>query len=284
MDQRKVSADELARGMYVSRLDRPWVETPFLFQGFMIENDGQISTLKEYCRYVYIDVERGSAPMARAAGSRADGARRSGEGAARPARAGSIPKPAERYEDETTVEQELEPAREARESVAEAIGTFLDNIREGRKPEITDVKRTVVEMERSILRNPDACLWLRLLKDKSSYAYAHCVDTAVLAIAFARQLGLRREQVHLVGLGALLADVGKMCIPTELLAAPRSLTDAEMSTVREHVAHSVRIVHEMPEVDRQMVELVATHHERYDGSGYPKGLVGGDIPRRAGRW
>lgn len=61
MLQVKIPAHELAKGMYVSKLDRPWVETPFLFQGFLIEQETQILSLQEYCEHVYIDVDRGVA-------------------------------------------------------------------------------------------------------------------------------------------------------------------------------------------------------------------------------
>ncbi len=273
MNQVKVPAEELARGMYVAQLDRPWVETPFLFQGFVIENEGQIAKLQKYCDHVFVDVERGDAPSRPPAGARPRGA-----GVALRVPPAAVPEPAVAYRDETPVEEELETAREARESVVQAVGEFLDHVRQGRKPEIADVKRTVRDMEQSILRNPDACLLLRLLKDKDSYAHAHCVDSSVLAIAFGRQLGLQRDQVHVLGLGALLADVGKMRVPTELLEAPRSLTGEEVAVVRDHVRHSVEIMREMRGIDPAAVEMVECHHERHDGSGYPRGLAAGDIP------
>jgi HD-GYP domain-containing protein (c-di-GMP phosphodiesterase class II) len=275
INQQKVPASELAPGMYVSQLDRPWVETPFLFQGFVINDESQIIKLRKFCKHVYIDVERGTAPAPRttAVSSKSHSSPSSSKNSP-----GAIPKPAVTYRDETRVEEEIETAREARQSVAEAVGNFLDSVRLGKKPEIAEVKRAVLEMEQSVLRNPDACLWLRLLKDKDSYAYAHCVDSSVLAIAFGRQLSLRREQIHVLGLGALLADVGKMRIPSELLDAPRVLTEAEVAIVREHVAHSVAIVHEMRGIDPEALKLVATHHERHDGTGYPNGLSGDDVP------
>jgi HD-GYP domain-containing protein (c-di-GMP phosphodiesterase class II) len=275
INQQKVPASELAPGMYVSQLDRPWVETPFLFQGFVINDESQIIKLRKFCKHVYIDVERGTAPAPRttAVSSKSHSSPSSSKNSP-----GAIPKPAVTYRDETRVEEEIETAREARQSVAEAVGNFLDSVRLGKKPEIAEVKRAVLEMEQSVLRNPDACLWLRLLKDKDSYAYAHCVDSSVLAIAFGRQLSLRREQIHVLGLGALLAVVGKMRLLSELLDAPRVLTEAEVAIVREHVAHSVAIVHEMRGIDPEALKLVATHHERHDGTGYPNGLSGDDVP------
>ena len=82
----------------------------------------------------------------------------------------------------------------------------------------------------------------------------------------------------MLGLGALLADVGKMRVPTELLEAPRSLTGEEVAVVRDHVRHSVEIMREMRGIDPAAVEMVECHHERHDGSGYPRGLAAGDIP------
>src|SRR5690554_1914368 len=61
--QLKVSVDELVLGMYVSRLDRPWLETPFKLQGFLLRDDSEIDELQKYCKYVYVDIEKGLDPL-----------------------------------------------------------------------------------------------------------------------------------------------------------------------------------------------------------------------------
>lgn len=268
MEQMKLPADELIKGMYVSQLDRPWTETPFLFQGFKVRDAKDIDQLQQYCEFVYIDVERGRGP------AKSDG---------RPPIADNIPKaplpkPSMQYKDEVAVEKEVEVAKAAQAAVTDAVDTFMDDVRTGKKPNYEQLKTTVVRMEESVLRNPDAFMWLRRLKNKDSYAYAHCIDSSMLAIAFGRQLGLPRVQIRSLGLGALLSDVGKMKLPAELLTKQGRLTDEEFELVKTHVDHSVKIMKSLPDVPPSALAIAATHHERFDGSGYPKGLAGGDIP------
>lgn len=269
MEQMKLAADELIKGMYVSQLDRPWTETPFLFQGFKVRDAKDIDQLQKYCDFVYIDIERGLCPDPKHDG--------------RPPMAPNIPKaplpkPSMKYEDASSVEKEVELAKAAQAAVTEAVDCFMDDVRSGSKPDYEQLKSTFVRMEESVLRNPDAFMWLRRLKNKDSYAYAHCIDTSMLAIAFGRQLGLPRVQIRSLGLGALLSDVGKMKLPAELLTKQGRLTDEEFELVKTHVEHSVKIMKSLPDVPPTAVTIAATHHERFDGSGYPKGLAGGDIP------
>src|SRR4051812_27790323 len=65
MDKKQLPVDELEFGMYVAELDRPWTETPFMFQGFHLRTDPQLSALKKHCRHVFIDLERSERPDAR---------------------------------------------------------------------------------------------------------------------------------------------------------------------------------------------------------------------------
>ena len=270
MLQVKVPAHQLAKGMYVSKLDRPWVETPFLFQGFLIEQDKQIRSLQEYCKHVYIDVEKGDGPPAEGIGGK-------------PAIAADIPpaplpKPRVQYENETSVEDELEVAKSTHTTLTDAVTSYLDEVRSGKKPDVAAVKNTITEMQASIIRNPDAFMWLRRLKKKDTYTYAHCIDCGVLAIAFGRQMGLPPAQIQNLGIGALMFDVGKMQVRDELLSKPDSLTVEEYAEVQKHVEYSVAIMQETRGITQPAIEAAAAHHERFDASGYPKGLKGGEIP------
>jgi HD-GYP domain-containing protein (c-di-GMP phosphodiesterase class II) len=96
---------------------------------------------------------------------------------------------------ESEVEQEMEVAKNSHKVVTAAVRDFLDDVRTGKVPQFAAVEDTLTEMEESILRNPDAFMWLRRLKQKDTYTYSHCIDSSVLAIAFARQMGLPRTQI-----------------------------------------------------------------------------------------
>lgn len=94
-------------------------------------------------------------------------------------------------------------------------------------------------------------------------------------MALGRQIGLARPDLENLGTGTLLTDIGKMKIPSELLNKPGRLSDAEFEIVRKHVHHGVAILQESNGVPAPVIEVVATHHERYDGTGYPRGVKGG---------
>ncbi len=268
----KVLVENLDFGMYVSQLDRPWLESPFLIQGFVIKDEEDIAKLRQYCEFVYIDLEQSST-----SGWRPDPV---SPPQARPIRDASpaAPTPPIERHDRVFVEEEIEFARDARASLKEAVGSLMDAVREGKKPNVAQLRDSVAEMESSIIRNPDAFMLLRSLQERDTYTYSHCIDSSVMAIAFARHLGLPKDQISDVGLGALLADVGKMRISPALLTAARRISGSELEEARMHVTHSVDIMEELPGMSARVVSVAATHHERFDGSGYPHGLSGDQIP------
>ena len=207
MNTQKVAVENLDVGMYVSKLDRPWIETPFLLEGFLIKGPDDIAELRKHCEHVYIDLEQSSTLQ---------GQRRPASSAqARPSREASpgVPTPSIEYPDRISAENEIEFAQNARASVNETVSNLMDAVREGKKPNIAQLKDSVADMQDSILRNPDAFMLLRSLKERDTYAYSHCIDTSVLAIAFGRHLGLPKEQISDLGLGSLLADIGKTRVP-----------------------------------------------------------------------
>jgi HD-GYP domain-containing protein (c-di-GMP phosphodiesterase class II) len=256
--------------MYVSNLDRPWTETPFPFQGFLVAKESELRGLQKYCSHVFIDVEKGISP------SSSD----MGKPAPLPANIppAPLPRPEVNYENETAVEEEIKIATEVRDAVRGKVVEFVDDIRSGRAPNIQSVKSTMGQMEQSILRNPDAFMWLRQLRKKDSYSYTHCIDCSALAIAFGRQLGLPADQIHDLAIGALLFDIGKTKVPEKLLSKPGKLSEEEFSSVKMHVEFSLGIVDADPGITPHTRAMIATHHERFDGTGYPKKLAGGDIP------
>lgn len=266
----KIATAELTYGMYVSRLDRDWLDTPFLLQGFYVQGERDIQVLSEHCQHVYIDTEAQKEPET-------PPQERSGSGHDQNAIARLMQSSAV-YRGDKPVEEEIEVARELREDVFGAIDGIMQNVLEGEKPDLGGAKAAVSRMTESILRSPDAFMWLRSLKSKDTYTYAHCIDSSALAIAFGRNVGLAKQQLEDLGTGALLFDVGKMRLPTELLCKVGPLTDKEFELVREHVAHSVDIMERAGGISKEAIEIAATHHERLDGSGYPRGLKGGEIP------
>jgi HD-GYP domain-containing protein (c-di-GMP phosphodiesterase class II) len=256
--------------MYVSHLDRPWTETPFPFQGFLVAKESELRGLKRHCAHVFIDVGKDLAPSSSTMGSAAPLAAH-----IPPA---PLPRPSVKYEKQAAVEDELKIASEVREAINDKVGECIEDIRSGRAPNLSSVKQAIARMEESIVRNPDAFMWLRQLRKKDADSHTHCIDYSALAVAFGRQLGLPAEQIHELALGALLFDIGKTKIPEKLLSKPGKLSDEEFSIVKMHVEFALGIIDGANGISLQTREMFATHHEHFDGSGYPKRLKGREIP------
>jgi putative nucleotidyltransferase with HDIG domain len=111
------------------------------------------------------------------------------------------------------------------------------------------------------------------------YPDAHAIGVAQYSLAIAAQLGVDADVLRAVVRGALLHDVGKLCINEQILSKPGPLTVEEQLRVREHPLEGRRIVEE--EVEPPVTEVVTAHHERWDGHGYPRGLAGDRIPLAA---
>jgi two-component system cell cycle response regulator len=121
---------------------------------------------------------------------------------------------------------------------------------------------------------------LRLLDERSSELGQHTSDVSILAAHTARELGLDPNHVEAIRLAAELHDVGKAAIPDAILNKPAALTEDEWAFIRRHTVIGERIVRAAPSL-AHTAELVRSHHERHDGTGYPDALAGDDIPMGA---
>ncbi len=117
------------------------------------------------------------------------------------------------------------------------------------------------------------------LDAKDGYTHRHSERVAAFATRLALELGLGREELEAVKLAALLHDVGKIGLPEAILTKRGPLTEAEFAEVRKHPIHGVDILRHIKSPRFQAIlPAVRHHHERWDGSGYPDGLVGAKIP------
>src|SRR6202163_3930055 len=98
-----------------------------------------------------------------------------------------------------------------------------------------------------------------------------------VTIANARKMGLTKESISVIARGAFLHDIGKMAIPDDILRKPGKLTEDEMAIMKEHCYRGYKIISRIPFLD-EAAEIVYSHHENYDGLGYPRRLRGDEIP------
>jgi putative nucleotidyltransferase with HDIG domain len=147
----------------------------------------------------------------------------------------------------------------------------------GRSISTNEAKKMVANMVESIIRNPDAMVVLSQLKNVDEYTALHSLRVCILAVTFGRHLDMSREELNLLGIGALLHDVGKMKVPLDVLNKPGKLSDVEFEIMKSHVTEGVKIVEMAHGIAPASLEVVRTHHERYAGGGYASGLAGDDI-------
>jgi len=118
------------------------------------------------------------------------------------------------------------------------------------------------------------------LEAKEEHLTGHAASTMFYSVQVAKRLGLSAEEIAAIKLGALFHDVGKIGIPETVLQTPAQLTEAEWTTMRAHPSIGAGLLGNVPMLDR-IRPIVLAHHENYDGTGYPQGLKGNEIPLAA---
>lgn len=250
----KVPVSQLGIGMFVSALDRPWLETPFLVQGFLIESMDHIMLVQEFCDHVYVDAVREDwiPPEERVV----DTSR----------------KKKNRYIHKISVEQESGVAPGVYRQAKTIVKSVLDDVRIGNALDATKAKETVSECVDSILRNPDALMWLGKINNVDGSTAEHSLNVCILVVAFGRHLGLDQLDLEKLGLCGMLHDIGKMKIPPEILSKGSRLTEKENKILRGHTLHGRNILMSNPGIFHGVTDVAHCHHECLDGSGYPRGL------------
>lgn len=263
LEERQVHVDHLKPDMFVYRLDRPWLGLPFPLEGFLIQNPKQIEVLRQHCDHVFVDVQRSQTPIrAYMAHPRQHEQQRT----------------VVKHVDTATLHEELPRAREAHAQASNLAAKILDDVKSGRKVSVEDVRNAVVPVVKSVLRNADAYFWVTALRKRDAYEYSHAIHCSLLAAAFGRHMGFTEDVLVNLATGGLLMDIGKTEIDEALLSRPGPLTPEETEAVRRHVENSLRIIEEAGIHHADVREMVLTHHERHDGSGYPDKLMRNQIP------
>jgi putative nucleotidyltransferase with HDIG domain len=123
-------------------------------------------------------------------------------------------------------------------------------------------------------------IYVNALSNYVDWLYTHSIDVAIISLMIAEELGYTDEELWNIGLGAFMHDVGKLLIPKLIIQKPGSLNDMEMVYIRQHCELGMSSL-EPYCLPKECTDIVLQHHERLDGSGYPKGLKGDEICRNA---
>ncbi len=382
LKREKVEVDRLVIGMYIAELDRPWIGTPFMLQGFLLEDKADIDTLMSTCAFVYVDRTKSTgnqyvSPAKQSVAIKREGSvvklkepsavktdnkssnskvadkantsnkvsffdvltdlkTQSQKNTESANNAGTIYKlrygastavqealPFESndseqssgvkqlakdfggfigglfkrdkfkntteataankknedeqdadyqitiFEEELPVEIEIAAIVQVYEQSQIATRDIFETVANEQHLDLTAVSEVLDSMVESIGRTPDALLWLAKLKKTDDYAYNHALNVSITLMAFGNFLALSKKQIKELGLAGLLQDVGKVKISSDILLKESKLTHEEFEHAKKHVDESLKILETTPNIPNSVIFLVAQHHERIDGSGYP---------------
>lgn len=291
-----ISVADLKIGMFVAEPDCPWTEFTFALQGFVLTSPEQVDVFQQKCRFVSIDRSRSlnehyappkrefdkplkaAPPMSRTVEEDPTDADRLSLQSQQEKRRLRRRRFLDFLHSQDDSEQGRELSRELAyiepryDQLSAALQQAFDSFATGADVDLLTVREGLRDIGGSLLRNPDAVMWLLRLKQRDEYSFDHAMDVAVTMLLVGTHIGWRGQQLLDLGLTGLLQDVGKCELPLELLRKTDALTPDERLLVRSHVASSMEILISQSSLSQDVVIAVSRHHERWDGNGYPRGL------------
>lgn len=244
----------LELGMYITELDRPWLETPFKFQGFELKTEKELRSVREICDYVYIDRAKQEARNALSKQKQVNTDSVSVYGSP-PAKL-------------STFEKEIVQTEKVYKNTKILVADFMEKIAMGGGIDSKLAKEAVAECVNSVLHSPDAMLWITQLKNKNEYTAQHSMNVCVLAIVLGRHINLSEEDLNIIGLCGMMHDMGKMLIPLEILDKPGRLELEEAKVMQTHTTLGFELLKSSDDMHPSAIEAAYNHHERLDGKGY----------------
>lgn len=253
----KVPAMNLQPGMFVAELDRPWLETPFAIQGFVIQNSTEILYVSKYVDHVFVDAEFKGRPAF-----------------LNLALEPTANQPGKRLE----LKEELQRARVSFDNAAQTLDKVYDSLRSGHAGDIQAVQDSINPLIESVFQNQEAVAALLRLRESDDYRYQHGISMAVWAAILGKQIGLHRDELVTLTLGCAMCDVGMTQLPPELLGQPDMLSAQQRRIIRAHPKMGAELVSRSSNVSFEVLAIIENHHERLNGSGYPRGMEGATVP------
>lgn len=162
--------------------------------------------------------------------------------------------------------------------LAHAFATVVQDLRQSRELAIARIRPALDPLVSSLLADPDTIPWLIATELRVAFLHRRALGSAVLMALAGRTLGFRRDLIDELALGGLLLDIGKVTVPIAILAKVQPLTRHERHFVERHVQRGIQIVRSTPAIPESVEDAMLGHHERLDGSGYPRRLRGTQLP------
>jgi HD-GYP domain-containing protein (c-di-GMP phosphodiesterase class II) len=265
-----VKTTDVKKGMYVI-LPLSWHEHPFLKNQFIVKSDADVEKIQALkIREIKVDPARYENMERDTPQDAARQNREKGEAARK-----VVPDALRTAIRDTQAPPERKAVLIRQESVAMMKNLLddptADNIREA--------KKGISEIVHLILKEEQTLHYLLNITSHDHYTYTHSVSVGILAVALAKSLfkDANNHDIHALGAGFFLHDLGKVGIDNNIINKPGKLDDEEMREMRRHPPLGFKLLHDTRQLTDESKTIVLQHHERVDGTGYPKGLRGNDI-------
>ena len=272
MTTKSVPVGELKIGTYII-LALSWYEHPFLKSQFAISSEDEIKKIVELgLKTVQVDPAKSivsiasQSPADPVANTEREGLKRKA-----PAVPPELP--------EIIHDKRCPPAKKANLIQQHSI-TMMKNLLENpTAANIQDVKKTTSSLVDLILRDDETTSFLVNITDHDYYTYTHSLNVGVLSIVLAKNVfrHSNSHDLHALGAGFFLHDLGKVNIDLGIINKPGKLTDDEMKEMRSHPSRGFSLLQEAKQMTKELKMIVLQHHEKLNGGGYPNGLKGEDI-------
>ncbi len=161
-----------------------------------------------------------------------------------------------------------------REEVSEQVKTNLKSFADPSDPSFVILFDVVEKLLSSILENEKLLYEVNKIQSADNYIYNHSINTAILSILVGISMGFKKEELFSIGKGAFFSDIGKLQIDPLILSKPDNLSPEEMEEVKRYPEYGYEFMKSFDEMDKNALESILYARERWDGTGYPKGLSG----------
>jgi hypothetical protein len=176
------------------------------------------------------------------------------------------------HQPELAQEEAMQAAKRTYAQSVKVAKDVLGDMRMGRAVNARKVKRAVQNIVDQVLSNESSIVTMTTLKDFDEYTFTHCVNVCIFSVVIGQRLGLEKLDLYELGLGALLHDIGKMRVDTEVINKPGGLTDAEWAQLKEHPTEGLLILFQMggfTDMPYRQMLMAYEHHMKLDLTGYP---------------
>lgn len=272
MAEKIISTDELRIGLYI-HLDLPWMKHPFLTNSFKVRTAEQLETLRHLgIGQLRCDPERSDpAPPLPAP-------------AEPPVRPVSDDLERALWQEKQRRIQVLKERRTRLNHCANHYSKSVGSVRKlmahlfaAPAQAVEEADQVVCGMVEELTTDREVTLQLVNMKSQDESAYFHVINVAALSLMLGRTLGLDPSQLRLLGLAALFHDLGHQQVPSQILRKQEPLTPPEQQLYQRHPLYGEQIANRLGSLPKEVVAVIAQHHEHLDGSGYPRGLRGDSI-------